>query len=168
MTRITLAGTVAAYLESHPGEQALELLHLACIQAGVNVTLEQVYAGVQSMASTGKCGRGHGKRTYCRLVDADPARVVMRSEPGAVRRVSRAAFYSNDSILAFMTETLGEPIPRPPHDKLFAVLLLGEDSPEFIFERAGIVLKRPPTKWAHWKVGPNVVIGFTVEVPDET
>ena len=163
--KVTLAGTVGAYLDANPGDHALETLLSVCQHAGLAVTEAQVYAGVQSMASTGKCGRGHGKRTYCRLIDTDPDRVVT---PGVAspRRVAKVSHYPNELIFEALTEALGLPVTRPQYDKLFAVLLLGEDSPEFILERAEIVLKHPPTKWSQWKVGSNDIIGFHLEVPD--
>lgn len=167
---VTLAGVVASYLESHPGDVPLEDLVTAVNAAGLGRSLEQVYAGVQSMASTGKCGRGHGKRTYCRLSDTDPNRVVtVAREPGAKRTAKASGIiYSNETVLTAITEVLGLPGTQAQYEKTFAVLLLGVDSPEFILERAEIVLKRKPTKWATWMQGKNVMIGFTVENVDET
>lgn len=166
MARVSLAGTVADYLEAHPGDIPLEELHAAVRVAGLDVSLEQVYAGVQSMASTSKCGRGHGKRTYCRLADVDPVAAAAKAAGVTPTRravAARGIVYPNDTILAYFTEHLGLPVSRPQYDKVYAVLLLGEDSPEYILERAEIVLKHAPTKWCQWKQGSNTMIGFLIE-----
>lgn len=161
---VTLAGVIAAHLQSNDRDVPLTELWTTVVAAGLNRTIEQVYAGVQSMASTGKCGRGQTSRTYCRLENAQaPVAKPVRepSAPGRHRRASSVGpVYKSSDVLAGIEAILGPAGTRPDKEKMYTFLLLGDADHEYVLERAEMVLKTRPTFWCHWLIGPNVCVGF--------
>ena len=160
----TLAGVVAEVLAKNDRDVPLAELYAAVRIAGLDRTEAQVYAGVQSMASTGKCGRGQSPRTYCKLelAKAPVAKPVREpSAPGRYRRASSVGpVHKSEDVLKGIEAALGLPGVRPPKEKMYTFLLLGDADHEYVLERAEMVLKSRPGFWCHWMIGPNVCVGF--------
>jgi len=149
----------------HPEPAPLSELLTACRAAGLDVVEAQVYAGVQSLASTGKCGRGAEKRTYCRVDENVPREQVNREPRGpATERTRRlkqgAANYPVVPILEGLEEWIGPQVPRPLNKSFYAILLDGTWDLNFIKNRVTQVCKGQPSAWCTYSQADLYVAGF--------
>lgn len=167
--KVTLAGVCRTMLEAADGPLTLAELTQACIAAGLEISEAQCYAGVQSMASTGKCDRGPNPRTWVKLGagrGAGQGRAASSDEDAAPRTRTRRGpasahgTYSTEQILRELEERLGPPIKKPDNQYFVGFVLLGEWNTEFILARAQVVLHEPAKVWCIDKCGPNVLVGF--------
>lgn len=162
--KITLSSIVLKYLDSQNGDPAtLQDLHKACTLAGLNVVPAQVYAGVQTLASTGKCSRGSEKQTWIKFTSTPPVKVKKTEKAIAepkVRNSKGKVVHSTETILADIENVLGPAIVRPTNQNMFAVALLGENDAQYILERAKMVMGREVKYWATWKSGDTTIVGF--------
>lgn len=149
--------------EVQKGIRTLAELHQACLDAGLNVQEAQVYAGAQSLASNRKIDRGTAPRTWCALGSAvSEAPSVAPGQPVRTKRAVavRGQAHSDESVLAWLTENLGEPIVRPKNDYAYCWVLDGTVSAEFMKDKTEKGLNMTVTKWFTFKQGPSTAIGL--------
>jgi hypothetical protein len=154
------AQTIRDTIASAQGAVSLEELHAAVLRAGINKTIEQVYADTQSLASRGSIGRANAPRTYCRLTEAPADRPVRVRSTEPVAHRPKGAFHPTEGVLAVIESELGPPVARPKDRPTYAVVLLGEWDGRYVLNRACTVLQRDPQAWCRWTLGPNTVVGF--------
>jgi hypothetical protein len=162
--KATVSGVCLKVIDQlHPQPVHLSVLLKACQQAGLDVVEAQVYAGVQSLASTGKCGRGAEKRTYCRVEEnvEREAREPRGPATERTRRVKQGLQYHPPApILEGIEEWLGPRVPKPLNKSFWAVLLDGTWDLQFIRNRAMQVCKGTPSAWCTYSQGDLYVVGF--------
>jgi hypothetical protein len=163
------AGTIREVVNNLSDGETVTLaqLHLAVLEAGIQKTVEQVYADVQSLASRGQVGRANANRTYCKVVDQEPGRNDRRvhgDDTVAARtravRAKGGRQYSTEEVLQGLSEAIGDPVERSKTIDSYAFVLLGDYSPAFLLERAETVLGGVPSSYALGRSGPNTVVFF--------
>lgn len=118
----------------------------------IEISEEQVYAGVQSLASRKRVGRGTSPRTWTALGE-----VVVEQKPKAKKKQSGV---SNDDVIEFLTsQELTELPEQPKAESAYMVVLDSEHTGEYILNRAEMVLKYKPTKWFRKNIGESLAIG---------
>lgn len=165
MSKVTVSGVCLAALAAADRPLTIADLWLACEQAGLSVLQPQVYAGVQSLASTRKCLRGEVKGTFLAMRDGvglsdtkvKPVSQVL--EPR--RRVSGRSGNAipNDVVLSDLESKLGPKMVTRPDRSAHCFLLLGEHDADYILERFRAVYQREPEKWFTYYQAENVVVG---------
>lgn len=170
MPKVSVAGVCREVLEACGVQMTLAELHAACVAAGLDVLEAQVLAGVQSMASTGKCDRGTEPRTYIKLgAGRGAGEGRAEADPDAPPRVrvakvtkSEQRTFPTDGVLAELEAVLGAPSPRPTDRLAHCFVLLGDWGCEDILVRTRSVLQQEPKNWFTYMQGPNTVVGFTI------
>lgn len=172
MSKATVSGVCKTALENSEVAMGLVELHQLCITAGLNVELAQVYAGLQSMASTGKCDRGTEKQTWIKLGAGRGAnnKIVsedVTNETPIIRsrtKISSGRRYTNEEILAAVEAWLGPKHERSKTKLAHCFILLGDQGFEHIQERTRAVLQvQTPGTWFTTKQGAETILGFTKE-----